>query len=138
MSAGTAGRAFSTSMLARWSSASFWTRRFFSCLAQVIGSFGSPVQPRPRTTVAARIAARETTSGVRIWGFSWERMRNDATWVVEKANGRSTCRQTGRSVRWGGGALLRRGGSAALGLRGDGEVDVLISGNGDRIHDLFQ
>ncbi len=40
--AGTAGRAFSTSMLARWSSASFCMRRSLSCLAQVMGSPGSP------------------------------------------------------------------------------------------------
>src|SRR5262245_5491792 len=55
MRAGTAGRARSTSMLARRSRASFCSRRLSSFLAQVIGSLGSPVQPAAQKASQAAI-----------------------------------------------------------------------------------
>src|SRR4051794_10156714 len=51
----------------------------------------------------------------------------------------SLIREAGRCSMWRWERGLRSGGgSAALRLGGDGEVDVLIAGHGDRIHDLFE
>src|SRR5262249_36712469 len=103
-------------MLARWSSASFWVRRFFSCLAHVIASFGSPVQAvggaEQRWKGRENAAAVGTAAGFSRT-FSADEGRNRG---IRKRGAQE--KQRAGLGRWGAGPLLVRGGGGHGPLRG--------------------
>src|SRR4051794_33894702 len=131
-------------MLARWSSASFWVRRFLACLAQVIASLGSPWQAgtsrtlRAKANPAATRATEATVNELRMGSFSPLKGRKTG----RKTKSKRPVSDVGRPaapVRWVRALWLRRGGcTATLDLRDDGEVEVLVTGDRDRVHDLLQ
>src|SRR5437870_4410331 len=112
-------------MLARWSSASFCSRRSLSFLAQVRGSLGSPVQPPAMAPRATRAAKRT------IWIRIVRTSRRPRGQPIERP-------AAGPEPRVRGAGSLLAGSAASLHLGLHGEVDVVVTRRGRRIHDLLE